>query len=151
MYYKPINMATPKWNQFESTEKLYNDLVLALWDRLSDSKKHKAYYLFSVLFSEAYYLENNVSMVRDAVRNNTLNLIREGCHPDDKYDDNIVIYFLDEGKGQFFIVLLFKPHSYTEQDAVLDIIPVKRNDYEMTQIYPIQKVPKSNSSNLQRN
>jgi hypothetical protein len=90
-------------------------------------------------------------MVRDAVRNNTLNLIREGCHPDDKYDDNIVIYFLDEGKGQFFIVLLFKPHSYTEQDAVLDIIPVKRNDYEMTQIYPIQKVPKSNSSNLQRN
>jgi hypothetical protein len=64
MYYKPINMETPKWNQFESTEKLYTDLELALWDRLSDSKKHKAYYPFSVLFSEAYYLENNVSMVQ---------------------------------------------------------------------------------------
>jgi hypothetical protein len=35
---------------------LYTDLELLLWNRLHDSKKHKAYYLFSVLYSEAYYL-----------------------------------------------------------------------------------------------
>ena len=86
-------------------------LELALWDRLSNSKNHKAYYLFAVLFSEAYWLKDNVRMVRKAVRNNTLHHIKDKRHPDEQDDDNIDIYFLEEGNGKFFIVLLYNPLS----------------------------------------
>jgi hypothetical protein len=144
-------MIPTKFKKSNPAEHLYTLLELALWDRLSDSKKHKAYYLFSVLYSEAYYFDNNVSLVRDAVRNNTLDLLREGCNPNDKYDDNIDIYFLDEGKGKFFIVLLFNPNNWYENRRILDIIPVKRNDYQMTQIYPLQKLKSVNSNRFQRN
>ncbi len=149
VYYKPINMATTSLKKSDPAEDLYSNLLLLLWHRLSDSKKHKAYYLFSVLFSEEYYYENNVSLVKDAVRNNTLELLREGCRPNDKYDDNIVIYFLDEGEGKYFIVLLYNPVDWYEDRRILGIIPVKRNDYQMTQIFPLQKAPRR--SNISTN
>jgi hypothetical protein len=136
-------MIRTKLKKSDPAENLYTALELLLWNRLHKSKKHKAYYLFSILYSEAYYFDNNVSLVRDAVRNNTLDLLREGCKPNDKYDDNIVIYFLDEGMGKFFIVLLFNPHNWSEDRRILDIIPVKRNDYQMTQIFPLQKGKKT--------
>jgi len=144
-------MATPKWNQFRSTEHLYDYLEIAFRGRLSNSRKHKAYFLFSVLFSKAYWLENSVSMVRNAVYNNTLYLIGNKRHPDKQDDDNIDIYFLEDEKGQFFIVLVYNPFHETRQLALLDIIPVKTNDYQMTQIYPPQKVKSANSSRFQRN
>ncbi len=74
-------------------------------------------------------------MVRKAVRNNTLNLIRDKCHPDEKDDDNIDIYFLEEEKGNSLSSYCIIRYM-NRKSAVLDIIPVKRNDYEMTQIYP---------------
>jgi hypothetical protein len=126
---------TLKWNQLKSRKDLHGRLELLLFDRLY-RKKHKAYYLFAVLFSEAWWLKDNVRMVRKAVRNNTLHLIKDKLHPDEQDDDNIDIYFLEEGNGKFNIVLLYNPCHRDGKSAVLDIIPVKSKDYQMTQIHP---------------
>ena len=129
---------TTKWNQFESKEDLYLPLKLALWDTSHQKKRHKAYFLFSVLFLKAWWLKNNLFMVRKAVRNNTLDQIREKRHPDVQDDDNIDIYFIDEGNGKFFIVLLYNPCHYHRGRSLLGIIPVRTNDYKMTKIYPLR-------------
>src|ERR1700712_2931891 len=134
-----------KWNPLESTEFLYEDLELALWDDLQDSKNHKAYYLFSVLYSEGWWAENNVAMVKEAILNHSLHLIWERRHPDNHDDDNIDIYFLEDALGKYSIVLLHSSLTLVGEETVLDIIPVTRNDYEMTQIYP--QPPKLMSSN----
>ena len=105
-------------------------------DDLYQSKKHKAYYLFSVLFSEGWWADDNVAIVKKAVRDHSLNLVWERRNPDDRDDDNIHIYFLENEKGKFSIILLLDPHCEGESLEILDIIPVKRNDYEMTRIYP---------------
>lgn len=151
MYYKPINMATPKWNQFKSIEDLYDRLEIAFRGRLSNSRKHKAYFLFSVLFSEAYWLEDNLTMVQEAVHSNTLDQITEKRHPDEQNDDNIDIYFLEDEKGQYFIVLVYNQFYTERNDDLLNIIPVKTKDYLMTQIYPLQEVKSVNSDMFQRN
>ena len=123
-------------NQIASPEYLYSVLLLALWNKLYKSKKHKAFYLFSVSFSDAYWLKDIVSIVRDAVENNALHLLRESCDPADKYEDSIWIYFLEDGRKQFFIVLIYKSLQKRDEDSLLDIIPVTTNNYQMMQIYP---------------
>lgn len=141
-------MVTTEWNPFDDAEDSYNGLLLALWNELCDSRKHKAYYLFSILYSEAYWLEKNVSLVREAVLHDTLDLLKEKCDPADQYDDNIAIYFWEDEKGKFFIVLVYVPQNGEDLvESVLDIIPVKRNDYEMMQIYPVPVVPKIKNVN----
>ena len=52
---------TTKWNQFESKEDLYLPLKFALWDTSHQKKRHKAYFLFSVLFLEAWWLKSTYS------------------------------------------------------------------------------------------
>lgn len=123
-------------DQFKITEDLYKILQLALQNDLSGSKKHKAYYLFTVLFSEGWWVEDNVDMIRTAVHDHTLNLIWERRNPDEKDDDNIIIYFLEKENGKYFIVLVHDPVEYSKRPKLLDIIPVRRNDYGMTRIYP---------------
>jgi hypothetical protein len=138
---------TFKWNPLESTEGLYDNLELALWDELYGSKKHKAYYLFSVLYSEGWWAENNVEMIREAILNHSLHLIWERRHPDNHDDDNIDIYFLEDAQGKSSIVLLHSSLTLVGEETVLDIIPVNRRDYEMTQIYPAPlKPPKSDTN-----
>jgi hypothetical protein len=136
---------TFKWSPFESTEDLYDHLELALWDDLHDSKNHKAYYLFSVLYSDGWWLENNVARVRKAVLDHTLNLIWERRHPDNHDDDNIDIFFLEDKKGKCSIVLLHSSLTLLGEETVLDMIPVNRKDYEMTQIYPLPVKLKSST------
>ena len=126
---------TTKRNQFETLEHLYNKLYLALGNDLNNSKQHKAYYLFTVLFSEGWWAEDNVDMVRKAVHEHSLNLIWERRNPDERDDDNIHIYFLEKENGKYFIVLVFDSIDFTKGPDLLDIIPVKRNDYGMTRIY----------------
>ena len=115
---------------------LYNRLVLAVPDNLLSSKKHKAYYLFTVLFSEGWWAEDNVAMVKEAVLNHSLNLIWERRNPVERDDDNIIIYFLEKENGKYFIVLVHDPVDYSEGPKLLDMIPVRRNDYGMTRIFP---------------
>jgi hypothetical protein len=124
-----------RFNRLKSGEDLYDRLELLLFDRLY-RKKHKAYYLFAVLFSEAWWLKDNVCMVRKAVRNNTLHLIKDKRHPDEQDDDHIDIYFLEEKDGKFNIVLLYNPYYGDRKSVVLDIIPVKSKDYQMKLIHP---------------
>lgn len=131
-----------KNSQFKTTEHLYIKLELAMAGDLYDSKKHKAYYLFTVLFSEGWWVEDNVAIVRKAVRDHSLNLIWERRDPAKKDDDNIHIYFLENEKGKHFIVLVRDPIDLTEGPELLCKIPVKRNDYEMTRIYPRPARPK---------
>jgi hypothetical protein len=78
-------------------------------------------------------------MVKKAVLNHTLNLIWERRDPDERNDDNINIYFLENEKGKYFIVLIYDSVSNDESPKLLEMIPVKKNDYEMTQIFPFQK------------
>jgi hypothetical protein len=125
-----------KLNQFKITENLYQKLELVLGDELSKSKKHKAYYLFTVLFSEGWWVEDNVDKVRKAVRDHTLNLIWERRDPNERDDDNIIIYFLEKENGKYFIVLVHDRVHNHEGPGLLDMIPVKRNDFGMTCIYP---------------
>lgn len=129
---KPITQR----NQFKTMEHLYLKLSLALKDNLFDSKKQKAYYLFTVLFSEGWWVEDNVEIVKEAVRNHSLNLVWERRDPDERDDDNIHIYFLENEKGKNFIVLVLDSIDPSKRPELLDMIPVKRNDYEMTRIYP---------------
>ena len=125
-----------KLNQSKITEHLYNKLEFALRDELSKSGKYKAYYLFTVLFSEGWWVEDNVDKVRKAVYDHTLNLIWERRDPNERDDDNIIIYFLEKENGKSFIVLVYDSADYSKGPDLLDIIPVKRNDYGMTRIYP---------------
>jgi hypothetical protein len=129
-------------NQIASPEYLYSVLLLALWNKLCKSKKHKAFYLFSVFFSDAYWLKDIVPIVRDAVENNTLHLVRENCDPADKYEDSILVYFLEDGTKQFFIVLVYKSLQKPDEDSLVDIIPVTNNNYQMMQIYPDPTQPR---------
>ena len=138
---------TFKWNPRESTEFLYDHLELALWDDLYGSKNHTAYYLFSVLYSEGWWAENNVEMIREAILNHSLHLIWERRHPDNHDDDNIDIYFLEDAQGKCSIVLLHSSLTMVGEETVLDIIPVNRHDYEMTQIYPAPAKPTKPFSN----
>jgi hypothetical protein len=133
---------TFKQNQLETLEHLYNKLYLALANDLNDlskSKKHKAYYLFTVLYSEGWWAENNMSKVKKAVLDHSLNLIWERRDPDDRNDDNIHIYFLENEKGKFFIILVHDPHDWSAEADRPEIIPVKRNDYGMTRIHPLPR------------
>lgn len=125
-----------KLNQFKITERLYEKLELVLCNELSKSKKHKAYYLFTVLFSEGWWVEDNVDKVRKAVYDHTLNLIWERRDPNERDDDNIIIYFLEKENGKYFIVLVHDRVQNYEGPDLLDMIPVKRNDYGMTRIFP---------------
>jgi hypothetical protein len=129
-------------NQLASPEYLYSGLLLALWNKLCKSKKHKAFYLFSVYFSHAYWLKDIIPIVRDAVQNDTLHLVRENCDPADKYEDSILIYFLEDDMKQFFIVLVYKTLQKPDEDSLLDIIPVTTNNYQMMQIYPDPTQPR---------
>ena len=124
------------WKPLESTEYLYDKFELAVRHALTGSKKHKVYYLFTVLFSEGWWVEDNVDIVRKAVHDHSLNLIWERRNPDEKDDDNIIIYFLQKENGKYFIVLVHDPVDSYEGPDLLDMIPVKRNDYGMTRIYP---------------
>ena len=125
-----------KRNQDETLEHLYNKLCLAVPERLINSKKHKAYYLFTVLYSEGWWAENNMSKVKRAVLDHSLNLIWERRDPDQRDDDNIHIYFLENENGKFFIILVHDPLDSCAEADLPEIIPVKRNDYGMTRIYP---------------
>jgi hypothetical protein len=130
----PKQTLSPK--QLKSLENLYDELELVMWDDLSNSKKHKAYYLFTVLFSEGWWAEDNVEMVKNAVLNHTLNLIWQRRDPDEINDDHINIYFLENEKGKYFIILVHDSVAEAESPKLLEMISVKRNDYEMTRIYP---------------